>query len=314
MICSDLSNLFSEILVNLNMVYVEENSEGRGFVVRERMAFSFTDNEVKALGTSPFHSSVATSGIRYETGPALNWGNMVIKGVHFWVVRGKLKGCVVMPNGHKNGGMKVAGTFILKTNDSDFPLGLSSEFSEQGLTKIDLQEFELRKEDVTNLSKYVTIICDYNLEEILNNENVSSKKDEYNNTINFVTILLEVELSVMKDEITKPHRRLENFVTEISTLFGDEKTADMVVECQGAEFHCHRAILMARSSTFAGGLTNNFSEGSKGRWTVKEARPETVKDILCYIYTNKMPECKGTNNPIELLQLASQYQLEVGDC
>ena len=305
---------FQRQLVKLKMVYVEENSEGRGFVVRERMAFSFTEEEVKTLGNSPFHSSVPTGGTRYETGPALNWGNMVIKGVHFWVQKGKLKGGVIMPSGRKNEGMKVEGKFLVKTNGSDFPLELSSDFVSQVLSKNDLDEFELKKADTNNLRKYVTTICDYSIEDILSNESVSSKKDEYNNIVSFITFLLEVELSVMKDEITKPQRRQDNFVREITNLFGDEKTADIVVECQGAEFHCHRAILMARSSTFAGGLSNNFSEGSKGRWTVKEARPETVKDILCYIYTNKIPECKGTNSPIELLQLASQYQLEVGDC
>ena len=68
------------------------------------------------------------------------------------------------------------------------------------------------------------------------------------------------------------------FSKQMGSLFSQAETADMTVSCQGEEVPCHRAILMARSPTFARGLTTSWKEGGQARWEVREAAPGAVRD------------------------------------
>jgi speckle-type POZ protein len=91
-------------------------------------------------------------------------------------------------------------------------------------------------------------------------------------------------------------------------LLGEERNTNYMVECQGQQFPCHRAILAARSTTFANGLASGHREDVQNRWVVEDAEPAAVKAMLAFIYTGDNTEAVGVT-PTELLDLANKYHL-----
>ena len=105
-------------------------------------------------------------------------------------------------------------------------------------------------------------------------------------------------------------------------LASSASTGDFLLVCQdGEELACHKALLIARSPTFARGLASGMKESEEGRWVVRladggEADRLAVKELLNFIYTGKVFEGEKTNNnnnnnkmALELLDLAAQYHL-----
>jgi len=86
-------------------------------------------------------------------------------------------------------------------------------------------------------------------------------------------------------------------------------TCDYTVTSGSREFPCHRVILRARSRVFNSGITVNMLEGTEGRWDVKDSNPQAVDAMMKHIYTGDIPE-EVKLRPLELLQLANQYELE----
>jgi hypothetical protein len=78
----------------------------------------------------------------------------------------------------------------------------------------------------------------------------------------YIMVVASLEISKEQESI-KPaeEKQKESVARDVGRLLGDERTSDYVVECQGHRFACHRAILAARSATFADGLSSNLVEG-----------------------------------------------------
>jgi speckle-type POZ protein len=125
----------------------------------------------------------------------------------------------------------------------------------------------------------------------------------------YVTITVTLEISKKQEEL-KPavEKRQENLAKDVGKLLGEEATTNYMVECEGLQFPCHRAVLAARSSTFANGFQSGLVEGVLQRWVVKDADPADVKGMLAFIYTSNIPKAVE-QRPVELLDLAMKYDL-----
>jgi hypothetical protein len=125
----------------------------------------------------------------------------------------------------------------------------------------------------------------------------------------YVTITVTLEISKKQEEL-KPaeEKRQENLAKDVGNLLGEEGTTNYVVECEGLQFPCHRAVLAARSSTFANGFRSGLVEGVLQRWVVQGADPADVKEMLAFIYTSNIPEAVE-QRPVGLLDLAMTYDL-----
>lgn len=74
---------------------------------------------------------------------------------------------------------------------------------------------------------------------------------------------------------------------DMSALLKDGRHRDVTLFCGGREFHCHRAILSARSKV----LEEMFgSEGGQSacRVEVPEMEPKTLEAVLRFVYTGKL--------------------------
>jgi hypothetical protein len=101
---------------------------------------------------------------------------------------------------------------------------------------------------------------------------------------------------------------------DIKKLMGNKETSDFMVVCGGEEFPCHRAILYARSTTFRRGVVSSMEEGTAHRWTIDNAEPAAVRDMIEYIYTGEMPAEGVKERAAGLLDLATEYDLpRLGD-
>jgi hypothetical protein len=126
----------------------------------------------------------------------------------------------------------------------------------------------------------------------------------------FITVVVSLEISKEQESI-KPaeEKHKESLAKDVGQLLGDERTSDYVVECQGKQFACHRAVLAARSSTFANGLSSSMMEGVQEKWVVKDAKSAAVEAMITFMYTGGIPEEAVKENPVELLGLATKYHL-----
>jgi hypothetical protein len=125
----------------------------------------------------------------------------------------------------------------------------------------------------------------------------------------FITVTVNLEISKKQESIKPAEEKQKDTITkDVARLFGDLRNSDYVVECQGQQFHSHRAVLAARSSTFASGLASNLVEGVQQKWVIWDAEAPAVEAMLAFMYTGNIPEAVQ-ETPVELLGLATKYHL-----
>jgi len=84
--------------------------------------------------------------------------------------------------------------------------------------------------------------------------------------------------------------------------------SDVVVNCGGKVFNCHKFILKARSPVFNAMFKTNMKEGKSGEINVDNHDPNVFADMLHFIYTGRIPINDKLSK--DLLIAANYYQLE----
>ncbi len=115
-------------------------------------------------------------------------------------------------------------------------------------------------------------------------------------------IQLVCKMRLMReDEVTHGH----TLSADLARLFNDEKTADLAVDVDDGSnkketFYVHKHILSARSPVFAGLLSKLAQErdgaiqkGKMSRLAIRDLKPQTVKDLLYYVYTDNSTVAEG---------------------
>jgi len=85
--------------------------------------------------------------------------------------------------------------------------------------------------------------------------------------------------------------------------------ADIEVVCKGRTFSCHKAILGSKSLVFRAAFVHNMMEKATGKINIESLEPETVADMLTYIYGGSIERVEDKAS--RLLAAADQYDLKL---
>jgi len=98
----------------------------------------------------------------------------------------------------------------------------------------------------------------------------------------------------------------QNRMLDFQPLLADPKHSDIVLKCGDTTFHCHKVILAASSVVFDRMLDQNMQEAQMGEVDIFDVDPDTLKQMLEFIYTEQVEDETYT---AELLYAADKYEL-----
>ena len=81
--------------------------------------------------------------------------------------------------------------------------------------------------------------------------------------------------------------------TNLTTLLRGGDHSDVTLVAGGREFQAHKNILSARSPVFAKMFKHEMSESILNRVTITDIAPDTMEELLSYIYTGDAPIFKA---------------------
>ena len=97
----------------------------------------------------------------------------------------------------------------------------------------------------------------------------------------------------------------------LATLLRDGDHSDVtLVVAGGREFKAHKNILSARSPVFAKMFKHGMSESISNRVTITDIAPDTMEDLLAYVYTGYAPMFKAKDEPLLPATAALPVQLQ----
>jgi len=103
----------------------------------------------------------------------------------------------------------------------------------------------------------------------------------------------------------KCHKQLS---ADLESAFHNKDFADVKVACGDRVFECHQFMLSSRSPVFRAMFQSDMTEAATKRVDIQDLQPDTVNDMLLYIYTgNPQNLAHGAG---DLLAAADKYQLE----
>ena len=101
----------------------------------------------------------------------------------------------------------------------------------------------------------------------------------------------------------------QSLYESLRKLWADGVLSDFTIECGPEKFSCHKNILANRSDVFARLFASkNWNENKADLFQMKEHPPNVVKQMLEFIYTNRIPE--GSQCSLDLLLIADQFNLK----
>ncbi|CAL4941846.1 unnamed protein product [Urochloa decumbens] len=101
----------------------------------------------------------------------------------------------------------------------------------------------------------------------------------------------------------------------LADLLETEKGADVVFKVRREKFAAHRCVLAARSPVFSAELFGAMKESHAAADVVqvKDMEPPVFKALLCFLYTDSLPEMRKDDEDVmcqHLLVAADRYDLE----
>jgi len=96
---------------------------------------------------------------------------------------------------------------------------------------------------------------------------------------------------------------------QLSNVFSCGDFSDVTLICGDKRFPCHKFMLSARSDVFKAMFSHeNTKEGQTNEVEIKDTEPETLEQLLKYIYSDKL-ECDMPNLASSLMTAADKYNL-----
>jgi len=96
---------------------------------------------------------------------------------------------------------------------------------------------------------------------------------------------------------------------DLSTLLENSQFSDAVLDCGGRQFHCHKALLAARSQVFQAMFEHDMEEKKTSRVEIKDVEADVMAEMLRFVYTGKTATSLETT-AADLLAAADKYALE----
>ena len=126
-------------------------------------------------------------------------------------------------------------------------------------------------------------------------------------------MLFQVDIYNIHQYILKVSMPEKFFLKECSHGLGHEellksgKFADFTINADDTVFRCHKLILAARSPVFDRMLSSDMKESEENQVILTDISPDTVSDMLSYIYTNSVEEFDKKAR--DLVPVAEKYEL-----
>eukprot|EP00092_Neocalanus_flemingeri_P008682 GFUD01009352.1.p1 GENE.GFUD01009352.1~~GFUD01009352.1.p1 ORF type:complete len:387 (-),score=114.19 GFUD01009352.1:91-1194(-) len=98
------------------------------------------------------------------------------------------------------------------------------------------------------------------------------------------------------------------FFASMKSLMLDPKHSDVILQCQGEKFHCHKSILGARSTVFSKMFDANMKEATCGLVEINDVEPDIVETMVEFIYTGGVT--KQVDDLAKVVYVADKYRLE----
>ena len=115
--------------------------------------------------------------------------------------------------------------------------------------------------------------------------------------------------------VTKVSRR-DNCRRQVCEDFGDilrsKEFSDFKIKCGGQTFDCHKLVLATRSPVFKAMFESNMRETSLNEVKIRDVQPNTITQMLHFIYTGTLKNGHITEEgAYDLLGTANKYNLDL---
>jgi len=140
-------------------------------------------------------------------------------------------------------------------------------------------------------------------------------QDECKKVLTDGKLKIRIEMKLFQEEetvISGGGKSLTSPETSIldSKIFDMMSFPDFNVICNGKEFPCHKAFLVARSSVFKNMLEANMKEANEGYVEIKNHIEIVVDSFVRFFYTSHVKDEVLKNHAVHFFDLGEQYQVE----
>uniref|UniRef100_A0A915NSD7 Uncharacterized protein n=2 Tax=Meloidogyne TaxID=189290 RepID=A0A915NSD7_9BILA len=138
-----------------------------------------------------------------------------------------------------------------------------------------------------------------------------------NNSLHIVCqIELVPDFNKLQTHVRREHRidpiiLTKEFLERNHKMFISGEGSDCVVECGNQEFPVHKFVLMAHSDVFRAMFNHKDTlESVESRIRITDFGPETVHQMLTYMYSGGLPEDFSDEQASNLIEISEKYQLD----
>lgn len=114
-------------------------------------------------------------------------------------------------------------------------------------------------------------------------------------------------LSLIKPPVTAMNSNLEKLIEDLENLMDKQLSCDTTLVASGEKIHAHKVILCARSPVFSALFSHDTKENKEKLITIEDAEPDTVKEMLRFMYTGRVQSLEKL--AYELFSLSDKYAL-----
>lgn len=105
-------------------------------------------------------------------------------------------------------------------------------------------------------------------------------------------------------------KRNKDFRKKFESLLFNSEASDVNITCNdGSVLPAHKFILCSRSEVFAAMFRNGLKETITNNINILDFDVDTVKGLLSFLYTNKLKNTITFDEGMELIRMASQYDI-----
>jgi len=211
-----------------------------------------------------------------------------------------------------------ADVFVYLCNKSDFDVRAKYCFSivdsskNQKTFQLDIEKFNHGDDDEEGVSWGGKVVKVNKLKNSLNtllpegNLNIVCKLEVFGED-KIVSGSNKVFNNTAIDE--KCQRQVTN---HLDNLLAEKNCSDLEVSCDEEVFHCHQAILSARSPVFLAMFQADMKENRSKKVIITDVKKEVFSEMLRFIYTGKVSSEDSLKElATDLLVAANKYQLDL---
>ena len=119
-----------------------------------------------------------------------------------------------------------------------------------------------------------------------------------------------IDAKMLKErEVKMENLSISKLQEDIRLAYSNKEFPDMKIKCQGRLFECHQFMLSARSPVFKAMFLSDMSEKANREVEIKDVEPDTLSELLTFMYTGKSPNDEDIILP--LFKAADKYQMDI---